>query len=138
MDYPESPEELLQDFDLSHLRSLRSLEVTASSMSQASGAPDLLRDIVSTIKSPLFSEVILVFQRPDLYRPYYIPFEVFRQMHSRRKFRLIFCLEVAKRYRNSGLRVMRQRMEYELAGKRLDFLETPPTLVISERNSWTS
>ena len=138
MDYPESPEELLQDFDLSHLRSLRSLEVTASSMSQASGAPDLLQDIVSTIKSPLFSEVILVFQRPDLYRPYYIPFEVFRQMHSRRKFRLIYCLEVAKRYRNSGLRVMRQRMEGELAGKRLNFLETPPTLVISERNSWTA
>lgn len=137
MGYPESPEELLQDFDLSHLRSLRSLEFTASSMSQAIGAPDLLRDIVSTIRSPLFSEVILIFQRPDLYRPYYIPFEVFRQMHSMKKFRLIFCLEVARRYRNTGLRIMRQRMEYELSERRLDFLESPPTLAISERNSWT-
>lgn len=137
MGHSESSEELLQDFDLSRLKSLRSLEFTASSMSQASGAPDLLRDILSTIRSPLFSEVILVFQRPDLYRPYYIPFEVFRQMHSMKKFRLIFCLEVARRHRSLGLRVMRQRMDYELAERRLDFLESPPTLAISERNSWT-
>jgi len=85
----------------------------------------------------MFSEVILVFQRPDLYRPYYIPFEMFRQMHSKRKFQLVFCLEVSKKYRDLGLQVMRQRMEYELAERRLDFLESPPALTISEGNPWT-
>lgn len=106
-------------------------------MSQASkDAPDLLRDIVSTIKSPVFSEVILVFQRPDLYRPYYIPFEIFRQIHSKRKFRLVFCLEVSKRYRELGLQVMEWRMEYELAQRRLDFLASPPTLTINRGNPW--
>ena len=137
-EYAETREGLLQEYDLSHLRSLRSFEVTASSMSQArKDAPDLLRDIISTIQSPMFSEVILVFQRADLYRPYYILFEMFRQMHSKRKFRLVFCLEVSKKHMDLGLQVMRQRMEYELAERRLDFLESPPALTISEGNSWT-
>lgn len=78
--------------------------------------------------------MILVFQRPDLYRPYYIPFDMFRQMHSKRKFRLVFCLEVSKKYRELGLQVMRRRMEYEIAERRLEFLASPPTLAISERN----
>jgi len=84
----------------------------------------------------VFSEVVLVFQRPDLYRPYYIPFDVFRQMHSKRNFRLVFCVEVPKRYRGVGLQVMRGRIEYEISEGRLDFLASPPTLVISEGNSW--
>ena len=135
---PETREELLKDFDLSYLRSLRSLEVTASSVSYGSRLdPDLLRDIISTIKSPVFSEVVLVFQRPDLYRPYSISFEPFREVHSRRKFRLVFCLEVSKRHRDFGLQVMQHRIVYEMAQRRLGFLESPPTLTISEGNHWT-
>ncbi|KAF9647258.1 hypothetical protein BDM02DRAFT_3117397 [Thelephora ganbajun] len=107
-------------------------------MSQARrDAPYLIHDIFSTIKSPVFSEIILIFQRPDLYRPYYIPFDMFRQMHSERKFRLVFCMEVSKRYRHLGLQVMKRRMEYEVEERRLDFLESPPTLTVSEVNSWT-
>lgn len=97
----------------------------------------LIHDIFSTIKSPVFSEIILVFQRPDLYRPYYIPFGMFRQMHSERKFKLVFSLEVAKRHRGVGLNVMQQRMGYEIAERRLEFLESPPTLRINEGNRWT-
>ena len=100
-------------------------------------APDLLHDIVSVIESPVFSEIVLVFQRPDLCRPYYIPLDMFRRMHSRRKFRLVFCLEVSKRYRDNGLLAMKQRMEDEIAEGRLEFLASPPTLAISEGNSWT-
>jgi hypothetical protein len=99
-------------------------------------APYLLRDIVSTIRSPVFSEVILVFQRPDLYRPYHISFDMFREMHSKQKFRLVFCLEVSKKYRDMVLHMMRRRMEWEIAHRRLDFLASPPTLTISERNPW--
>jgi len=58
-------------------------------------------------------------------------------MHSKRKFRLVFCLEVSKRYRDLGLQVMRQRIGYELAERRLDFLASPPTLVVSRGNPWT-
>jgi hypothetical protein len=137
MIYAESKQELLRAFDLSHLHSLRSLEVTASSMSKAyQEATRLIHDIFSTIKSPVFSEIVLVFQRPDLYRPCFIPFDTFRQMHSERKFRLVFSLEVAKRHEDPGLQVMGYRMGYEVAQRRLDFLESPPTLRISEGNSW--
>jgi hypothetical protein len=99
-------------------------------------APYLLRDIVSTITSPVFSEVILVFQFADLYRPYRVPFDMIREMHSKKKFRLVYCLEVSKKYRDEILQTMRQRMEWEIAHGRLDFLESPPTLTISERDSW--
>lgn len=137
-EHAETTEGLLQDFDLSHLHSLQSLEVTTSSVSQAhQGAPHLLRDIVSTIRSPAFSEVVLIFQRPDLYRPYHIPFDAFRQMYSKKKFRLVFCLEVSKKYRDTGFQSMWKRLEWEMTHQRLDFLESPPTLIISERNCWT-
>ena len=129
---------LPQDFDLSHLRSLQSLEVTASSVSQVhQGTPHLLRDIASTIKSQAFSEVVLIFQHPDLYRPSHIPFNAFRQMYSKKKFRLVFCLEVSKKYRDVGFQAMWRRMELEMTHRRLDFLESPPTLMVSERNCWT-
>ena len=106
-------------------------------MSQAHrGVPYLLRDVASTITSPVFSEVVLVFQRPDLYRPYQIPFDVFRQMYSKRKFRLVFCLEVAKKYRDFGWDRMRRRLDSETSHQRLNFLASLPTLTISERNSW--
>ena len=96
----------------------------------------LVHDIFSTIKSPTFSEIVLVIQRPDLYRPHYVPVDVFRQMHSERKFRLVYCLEVSKRHKDRGLEVMQQRMWHDIAGRRLDFLEGPPTLRMSEGESW--
>ena len=134
-EFIETNEGFIQDFDLSCFRSLRSLEVTASSVSQTrADAPYLLRDIFSTITSPEFSEIILVFQRPDLCRPYHIPFDVFREMYSKRKFRLVFCLEVLKKYRAAGLEVMRRRMDLEIAQQRLDFLASPPTLAVRGRN----
>jgi len=135
MEYTESDEGFLQDFDLSRLHSLQSIEVTAS---QTCADAPLLRDIFFTITSPVFSEIVLVFRRTELFRPYHIPFETFREMYSKRKFRLVFCLEVLKKYRNVGLNVMRRRMDLEIARKRLDFLASPPTLAIRERNFWKS
>jgi hypothetical protein len=100
-------------------------------------AAQLIHDIFSTIDSPVFSEIILVFQRPDLYRPFYIPFDMFRQMYSERKFRLVFSVEVAKKYRDAGMRVMQGRLADEVSRQALDFLENPPTLRVSEGNPWT-
>jgi len=137
MESAESNKGFIQDFDLSRFHSLQSLEVPASSLSQArEDAPNLLRDIFSTITSPEFAEIILVFQRPDLYRPYYIPFDVFREMYSKRKFRLVFCLEVLKEYRPVWLEILRQRMDSEITHQRLDFLASPPTLAIRGQNFW--
>jgi hypothetical protein len=62
---------------------------------------------------------------------------MFREMHSKKKFRLVICLEVAKKHRYAGLRLMRERMEWEMSQGLLDFLTSPPTLTISERNCWT-
>ena len=99
-------------------------------------APQLLHDIASTITSPVFSEFVLVFQRWDLDNSHHIPFDVFRPMYSKRKFRLVFCLEVTKSFRDKGLGVMRRRLDWEVDHQRLDFLASRPTLAISERNAW--
>ena len=68
----------------------------------------------------------------DIYFPSTIQFEfgLFREMYSKRKFRLVFCLEVPKNDRTAGSRLMRQRMDSEIVQKGLDFLASPPTLVI--------
>ena len=137
MDLTESNEEMLQGFDLSHLHSLRSLEVTASSLSRP-WSSQLFHDIASTITSTAFSVFILVFQRSDLYNSHHTPFDVFRQMYSKRKFRLVFCLEVSKSFRDVGWYVIQRRLDREIGHQRLNSLASRPTLTISERNAWTS
>ena len=57
-------------------------------------------------------------------------------MHSKREFRLVFCLEVARIFREVGFDAMRQVLDQEMEEKRLDFLGNRPTLMISERSSW--
>ena len=58
-------------------------------------------------------------------------------MHSERKFRLVFSLEVAKRHRAFGVQVVKGWMGYEVGQRRLDFLESPPTFRISKGNEWS-
>ena len=132
---------MLKEFNLSRLHSLRSLEVTTASMSEIHTSC-LFRDIASTITSPVFSEVILVFRYLDLNHPYPILFypllfDALRHTYSKRRFRMVFCLEVVEKDICAGMQMMRERLEWETIHGRLDFLASPPTLVVGERNPWT-
>lgn len=130
-------QEALQVYDLSRLHSLRSLEVHACSFT-GTRFEQALYDIFSTINSPVFSEVRLVFQRHDLDYSSRIPFYTFRKMHSKMEFRMVCCLEVSKGYRDMGMQVLRKRMESEIEERKWSFLKLPLRLQISERGPWLS
>jgi len=113
---------LLGDFDLSQNKSLRSLQVAASSIdgklmfgSLYQAPTDLLTYALSTITSPVFSEVTVFYRdydfrgTPSRIRPFcmmlpderaeddlwhYRRFEVFRKMRKVRDFRLVLCADV--------------------------------------------
>ena len=113
----------IQDFDLSRNKSLRTLEVTAHSIYSALriGSPDtasnLLEHALSTVTSPVFSEVIVFFQDCDFRAVqsdidcnplrglslaesaeedsrYRRQFEVYHNMRAARPFQLVMCASV--------------------------------------------
>ena len=111
----------IRDFDLSRIKSLRTLQVAARSIDGAlwnhDGSPDaaasLLTYALSTITSPVFSEVAVFYRDYDFGfrdRDYWMPmmpsekaeaaswhgarFEVLRKMHKARNFRLVLCADV--------------------------------------------
>jgi len=100
-----------RDLDLSRNESLRKLEIEAQSLICAlrDRAPDTVpsafRAMMSTVKSPAFSNVLVVYRRSDFYNVAYSTtartelgdevtwyrrqFEVFREMYKARHFRLV-------------------------------------------------
>jgi hypothetical protein len=96
---------------LSRNKSLRQLKITAQSLIEALGdrAPTTtsspLRAILSTIKSPAFSDVLVVYHAHDFYHAvynkdrraelgeedewYHKQFDAFREMYKARDFRLV-------------------------------------------------
>ena len=125
----------LQDFDLSHFHSLRSIEVYAYSFCEEPFSS--LRSIFSTITSPGFYEIILTITFRSFIRLDNIPFGIFHEMYSKRKFRLVFCIEAWDKMGGGvQLEEMRRMVDSEIARGRLDFLASPPTLAIREQNTW--
>ena len=104
------------DFDLSRHKSLRTLEVLASTI--AFNEPGILTHVISSITSPAFSEVVIIYRDYDfgfircispsmgifrgmspeerenqaLYRR--LEFEALREMHKVRDFQPVLCVDV--------------------------------------------
>ena len=101
------------DYDLSQNKSLRELKITAGSLiaamhsGPATTAPSSFRTVLSTIKSPAFSRVVIVYREIDFYNVlysmdahleamssgeaawYHMQFDIFREMCKARDFRLV-------------------------------------------------
>ena len=99
------------DIDLSHSKSLRTLEIAARFV--LSGEPGYLTHALSTITSPAFHEVVIVYRDSDLSTQhlhissgpfgfvveekaswYSRQFDLFREMHKIRDFRLVLFVDV--------------------------------------------
>jgi len=97
---------MLQNFDLSNNRSLRSLEIDLASgiTTQSShDMVDLVRDLLSTITSPVFSEVVIILQDSVVHDPNLVRNTLFRAVRGMcgvKRFRLVFWLK--KLYRDGG------------------------------------
>lgn len=136
----------LQDFDLSRNKSLRTLEITASTLRVALSRGRPLADMhlftyaLSTIRSPTFSEVVVIYLDYDFgsalqHRCESMPlsrspsqaeieeeaqlhhwrFEGFRTMRKVRNFRLMLCVEVWDGVSGYSVQVLKQLIAAEKA-----------------------
>lgn len=132
------------------------LEVGASSI--VGGKPGFLARIVSTITSSTFSEVVVFYRSCDFrgvnhmggfhHDPFrsmtragiaqeasrhHRRFEVLREMHEVRSFRLVFHVDVWDRVGEYTMRVLKQAVAAEKAGVGFDSRFPEPLLVYSPR-----
>ena len=156
------------DFDLSRIKSLRTLEFQARSIINRLKplAPDhatlgFFRVVLSTIKSPAFSKVVVVYSDTDFYGVSTPPacggnrhrsttpderaeealwhcwlFEVFREMYLVRDFQLVLRAEVHDPVGEYMIGVLKQAIAEEVVAKRLDYLPSEPLVVYSPRGTW--
>ena len=147
--------------DLSRHKSLRTLELQARSIIPRYGncLPILsfLKATLSTITSPLFSDVIVFYRDSDFdglefgaldpYREmtpeesaredYWHSglFDVFREMYTVRDFRLTLCAEVWDCVGEYAVRALKRAVAVEKAAERLDYLSSEPMVVLSPQAS---
>ena len=130
-------ERKLRDFNLSKNRSLRSLEVTVDIPGFYSDHPQrFLRDLLSTITSSVFSEVVIilgdgVIHHTDFFQQ--VLFRVVRGMYEVKPFRLVFCLEIWDGDREDNTERLRRYIDAEAAKGGLNFLPCSPIIVSNTR-----
>ena len=131
---------LLRDFDLSKNRSLRSLEISANGISQhPDTAPSFLKDLMLTITSPVFSDVVIVLGDGAINDTWFFQhglFHIVRSMHEVKSFRLVFCLEVWEGVREHIARRLKRFIDAEAAEGGLDFLPCPPAIISNTRATY--
>ena len=87
-----------------------------------------MRKFVSTITSPLFSEIVIVFSEQEVLSP---PLGLARwlsKVYKVKEFRLAFCLEAAERTRAVYLRSLRLATQLEVDTGFYNFLPHPPVV----------
>jgi len=117
-----------------------------------------LRSTLSTITSPMFTEVAIIYQDDDFrgiawhsteaYRKTTLAertaeaswhrslFQAFRKIHATRDFRLVLCAEVWGRVREYAVEVLERAIAVERAAERLDYLPSEPLVICSPRGYW--
>ena len=152
---------LLQHFNLSRNKSLRTLETTAESIDAAGDATfDFFKTILSTITSaPL--DVVVIYKEFDLSRMphcswcdseivrschnwpilrvsedlrFQRQFRAFREIHSIRAFRLVLCVDVFDCMVEDGIETLGRFVKAEKVTGGLDYLLQEP-LIMFERRS---
>ena len=152
---------LLQHFNLSQNKSLQTLETTAESIDVADDtASDFFKTVLSSVTPSAPLDVVVVYRDIDLSdmphcsqcdsRPVRLrhfgrkprdrparfqhQFKVFREMHSARDFRLVFCADVFDCMVMDGLKTLERIVKAEEAMGGLGYLLQEP-LVIFERRT---
>jgi len=118
---------LTDRFHLSYNTVLRTLEVRGSHLFQKCGRT--LKKLLSTITSPVFNEVVIVFAGEDVYCPPLGIAGVLREMYEIKKFHLVYRLEDLESSRESNLRELVVVTQKEVASGSFDFLPCPPLVV---------
>jgi len=110
-----------QNFNLSRNTVLQSLEVRT-----LWGRGPTLEELLPTITSPVFSEIVVVFSEDEVRWPPWGLANLLREVHKIKEFRLAFCLETTERLRAANLRYLTLATQAEVAKGSYDFLPRPP------------
>lgn len=128
---------LQRDFDLSKNRLLRCLEIAVWCIAgfSSNAVLNFFRDLLPTITSPVFSDVVLVLQGDSIREANFFQRDlvsVVRGMYEVKPFRLVFCLEVRAMHREDTTERLKKWIETETAGGSLDFLPCSPIIVYED------
>lgn len=115
-----------QDFNFSCNTALRSLEFQGLTMSWSRTYARTIKELLSTITSPAFSEIVVVFPRMETPWPPPVLVEALREMCVIKEFRVAFCLETSEMLGAPGLHHMTLETMAAAAGGTFDFLPCPP------------
>jgi len=99
--------------------------------------PAVLTELLSTITSPAFSELVIAVARYETCLPRAVPlFGELRAMHKVRRFKLVFLLEMLGLV--EAQRELAEALDSVTAEGLLDFLDFPPTVRIprSRHHKW--
>ena len=121
-----------EEFDLSNNTSLRSLEVAMGAiLHHANTSLTFLKDLLSTITSPAFSEIVIVVEDnvthyADFFQ--HVLSKVVRRLYEVKPFRLVFCLKVWDGDREATVKRLKGYIDGEAAEGGLEFLPCPPVI----------
>lgn len=85
-----------------------------------------LKELFPTIKSPVFSEVLVVFSEEQVRSPPPGLGDTLREMYGIREFRVTLCLETIERTGASNLRALMSQTQAEVDKGSFNFLPSPP------------
>ena len=87
-----------------------------------------IKGLLSTIKSPTFSEIVVVLFERDVLSSRWLPPALLREMYDIKGFRLAFCLEASEESRVQHFPQLVSKVEAEAARGTFDFLSCPPAV----------
>lgn len=87
-----------------------------------------IKELLSTIKSPTFPEVVVVLSERDIHFSRWLPRVLLREMYEIRGFRLAFCFEASEELRVRHFPQLVSKMEAEAVRGTFDFLPCPPSV----------
>ena len=136
-----SRESFLRSFDLSNNRSLRSLEIEiapTSNLRNNTTGMGFLRDLLSTITSPAFSDVVIILPDIVVHDARFLQntlFRVVRDICEEKPFHLVFWLEKHHQDGDADWERLKRMIGVQAAEGRLGPLLHPPVIVPYTRSA---
>ena len=133
----------LLDFNLSSSGLLRTLEVPAGCLGTKENSLDkisrLFKYALSTIQTPTFSQVKVIYRGFDLSTKYAIKysakqFELLREVHKVRDFQLVLYVDVQERHGKHVVQMLNEAVAAEKARGGFDHLFTEPLVTFTPRS----
>ena len=83
---------------------------------------------LSTITSPVFAEIVVVFSAREVHYPPRVVASILREMYEIKEFKVAFCLEAPEELRTSKSHCLALEIRDAVVAGAYDFLPCPPVV----------